>query len=330
MAKSFGELVNDAIAESKVSLDPLTPANFLTPPRTVMYNNFKRWVNMAYKELFMRRTEWSFRTQRANVPIWPRIHLAGLTYTPAVGDVLSGQSTGQQFTIEAVHGFEEPADDGTVEYTLSVTPLTNYKIENLLVREKFNRVTPTFASNVGYLKGVGFYDFRDTVVGLDDIDINTVRIHEVIAESLADGRTVTTNFSPVIPVLYDKMFDTYQGATWTGERPQYITINPQGFYELYPQPDRKMYISFDYNTAVNAMVDYDDVPGSIPEKYEDYLLWRAVQEYADFDSNGKLFMRANKHTNDYIYWLERDDLPPVRVETGLFYRGRSQGYFGNG
>jgi hypothetical protein len=326
MAKSFGELVNDAIAESKVSLDPLTPANFLVPPRTVMYTNFKRWINMAYKELFMKRKEWQPRTQRTVVSIWPRIHLAGLTYTPSIGDVLVGQSSGVILTVNGVHSFEDPTADA-VEYTLSVQPSTGFSVDDLILKEQFNITSPTVASNVGYLKGAGFYNFRELVLGLESIDVNTVRVHELAAEAAADGLSFPSNSHPVFPVMWDKWMDIYQGRLWSGDNPQYITINPQGFYELFPQPDTEALLSFDYTASVQPLVNYTDIPKDIKDEYMDYIMWRAVQEFADFDSNGKLFMRASKHTNEYLYWLDRDNLPPVRVETSRFYTGRSQGYF---
>src|SRR6476620_6324257 len=125
------ELVNNAVIESKVTLDVLTSANFATPPRTVMYNNFKRWVNMAYRELMMKRKEWYFRNERATVSVMPRLHLAGLNYIPSVNDVLEGVSSGVRFTVKAVHAHEDVEQDSTVEYTVSVSFADGSTPENL-------------------------------------------------------------------------------------------------------------------------------------------------------------------------------------------------------
>ena len=69
-------LVNTTLAEAKITLDPLTEANFADPPRTAMYNNVKRWVNEDLLALLTTRNEWFTRKERAVVEIYPRLQLA--------------------------------------------------------------------------------------------------------------------------------------------------------------------------------------------------------------------------------------------------------------
>src|SRR5688572_9729936 len=93
--KTFLELVNGAISEAKATLDPLTSANFADPPRTMLYNKFKEWVNRAYKELLLDRNEWFFQKERTVTSIGPRIHVVAknVSYVPLVGDTLRGQTS---------------------------------------------------------------------------------------------------------------------------------------------------------------------------------------------------------------------------------------------
>ena len=321
--QTFLDLVNNAIYESKATLDPLTSGNFASPPRTTLYSRFKNWVNMAYHELLMKRKEWHFRKERATVDIWPRIHVTGLdvSFTPAVGDVLVGQSSGVQLTVYGVHTFEDVELDTSNEYTLSVLPVAGYDLRNLILRENFSRTTPTPFANGCYLKGIGQYSFNDLVTNLESIDPNTVTVSKTPSEAASEGLTLFANVSPVTYVPWESWQEAITGtnvSSWLGDAPIYISRTPQGKWELFPQPETKMQLSFDFTTKLPSLSAYSDTPIIIPEQYHDYLMWRAVQEYADFDSQAKLFMRATKHVEEYLYWLNRDQMPDIKLDLGRF------------
>lgn len=324
MAKTFLELVNDAIYESKITLDPLDSTNFASPPRTTMYNRFKNWVNMAYKELLMKRNEWFFRVERATVDVWPRIHIAGLSvgFTPAVDDVLVGDSSGVQFTVKGVHSFEDIEGDTDTEYTLSVVANDGYDLRNLILKETFSRTSPTTDSAACNLKGLGQYSFTDLVTNLESIDMDTVRASKIPTDAATEGLTFATNDSKVTYVPWSEWHNcirSYNYTGWLAEMPVYISQTPQGKYELYPQPEGNVQLSFDFTTKISPMVNYDDTPEIVPEQFHEYITWRAVQEYADFDEKPKLFMRAAKHAEEYLSWLNRDEMQRVRIEPSRFY-----------
>lgn len=316
MSKTFLTLVNDAIDESKVSLDPLTSANFADPPRTVLYNKFKRWVNVAYRELYMARNEWFFRKERATLIVWPRLQLAGLTTIPAVDDVLVGDSSGVTFTIKGVHDIEDVEGDSDTERTVSVEFDEDSVPVNLILRETFTGSNGvTYAA--GYLKGIGRYDFKADIENLQEIDSNSIRVYDTPVNAV-DDPILPKEGAPVQLVPWALWQQEYAARPWSGYYPRMISETPLGTYYLYPKPSRAIVLTFDFTRKPVDMVNYDDTPVGLPEEYHDYLVWKAVEEYADYDQNTRLFARAQKHTRSYWNWMDRDQKQEVKFAESKF------------
>lgn len=323
MAMTFLELVNAVVDETKVTLDPLTSSNFADPPRTTMYNRFKRWINMGYKELFIDRPEWKFRIERGVFDIWPRVHIAGLIYAPVVGDVLVGQDSGVEITVYGVHVFEETIPGAGLEVTLDVLA-TNDDLHSLLIGEYFDLVaqgggTPLTLPylNAGYLIGAGTYNFNDINVLIDDIQAESVRVLKLPEEAALVGQGYGDTYK-VYPLEWSS-WEYYKEFPWSGERPQYMTQGPDGNYQFFPQPNSHQLVTFNYSRSIDTLVNWNDTPNGIPDKYQEYLVWRAVREYADFDKQQALYVRASKHENQYMAWMQRDQLPTVGFGPNLFY-----------
>lgn len=313
---TYLELVNRALVESKVTLDPLTSANFAAPPGSIMYDHFKRWCNDAYQELALSRNDWQFRKERATVTVHPRLHLAGIPGSPfafAPGDVLRGTASGVEFTVIAVHDFENiEAPALNDERTLSVEYADSTKAGDLIIGETFQRLTPSAVADVGELKGWGFYDFRDILPASLQIDPDSIVLRKTVLDVIDDG---DRNGYPVFFMPYDQFclkyphryVDYYYGAA------RAIAQTPQGSYELYPRLDKAYLLEFDYTRDFAPMAEYDDTPEILPPEYHQYLMWKTVMEYADFDGNAKVFARAKKHIDQYAYWYDRDNLPRPSV-----------------
>lgn len=318
-AKTYLEIVNEAITESRASLDQLTSANFASPPRTVLYNQFKRWANVAYRELMMKRPEWEYRSERAALEIWPRLHLSGLTYTPSVGDVLVGTSSGVIFTVQAVHTYEDVEGDADTEVTVSVEFSEDSDPSNIIIKEVIDQTEPVATSSVGYIKAIGRYNFLDEVDGMFELDIKDVHL----SYPAADADTYGNELHKLTPLSRDKWQPSYSEYPWTSgySHPHFITEMPDGNYDLFPKPLRNYILSFGFRRTWTEMSAYDDTPEALPEQYHDYLVWRVVQEYADFNQDSGLFMRAKKHVDEYLYWLERDRLPKPSLVGNLFRAG---------
>lgn len=312
MAQTYLDIVNSVVDETKVTLDHLTSANFANPPRTTMYDRFKNWVNMAYKELLLDHPEWMFRTERAVVTVWPRILVTGLNYVPSVGDVLIGQLSGVEVTVTGVHAFENVERDNIIEYTLSVIPTLENSLGDLLLNEAFDKEEPTVDTAVGYFKGVGGYNFTDIDPNIDDIQEISVRTSKIPEVAQEENLGYGSNSYPVQYVEWED-WEYYNRYPWSGSRPTYITRGPQGSYYLWPQPENEQLLTFVYARAIPKLVTWSDSPDGLPDKFQDYLVWRTVQEYADFDQQTKLFMRASKHVDRYLLWLARDEMQDIKM-----------------
>lgn len=311
-AKTFLDIVNEVVDETKVTLDHLTSSNFDNPPRTTMYNRFKSWVNMAYKELLLDHPEWMFRTERGVQTIWPRILVTGLNYVPSAGDVLIGQFSGVEVTVVAIHPFEFVERQGTIQYTLSVIPTEENSLGSFYLNEPLDKEYPVTDTAVGYFAGPGAYNFTDVDENVDDIQEFTVRTSRTPEDAYEENQTYGSNSYPVQYVEWED-WSYFNQYPWNGDRPQYITRGPEGNFHLWPHPAGEQLITFEYARTIPKLESWGDSPDGLPDKFQDYLVWRAVQEYADFDQQSKLYMRASKHVDRYLLWLARDEIKEIKV-----------------
>lgn len=312
--KTYLDLVNESIAESKVTLDPLTSTNFSTPPRTVLYNLFKTWVNRAYKNVLVDRNEWFFRQERAVVTVFPRLQLrktAVTVLTIDAGDIFVGDSSGVSFTIEAVHpDVEDVETDTTPEFTVSVRfSGTGDASNNLILNETVSRVSPSPEAAVATIKGRGRYNFKSLVPYVDDIDKSSFYIQRAVSytPNIAADELKDAPFLEFYPwerwKAHYESFNTHTGT------PRVVTRTGDGLYDFYPRPDGPFDVAFDYSQATKLMSSPSDIPDLIPEKFEDLIIWKAVAEYADYDERPRVFVRAKKNIDRFTYLLGRDALP---------------------
>lgn len=309
MALTFLEIVNTAIMEGKVTLDPLTSANFADPPRTRLYNDIKRWVNVAYKELLLRRNEAFSRSERAIVVVYPRLQLNDLAYIPSIGDVLEGATSGVRFSVLDVHTAEDVDNSATIERTVSVDFTSTTPPQYLILGERIDRISPSPAADVGEIKGAGYIDFKQEVPGLA----------YVVDDSLTIEATENaTMLTPVRMVNWDYMLPEQLAVPWTNASPSLMYKNRQGTYGLWPHINRPTRISFSYIRSIPQLSAWDDIPVELPADYHDLIVWKTVVELADFNNDTRLFARANKHVETYLSWQERDEMPKVFMDLYRF------------
>ena len=327
MSKTFLELVNRTIDECKISLDPLTSANFDDPPRSAMYARIKRWINDAYEELLTTRNEWFWRVERANVTLYPRIQLYDTLVPPMVGYVYRAFTSGVEFTVRAVHQFEDVDNDSVEEFTVSVEFSDNAQFTDMYLNERLDVITPAPTSNAALFKGQGYYDFTELVAGSESVSENTFRLYPPIPTDPAPfdefdsgGSTINKQGVPVYFLAWDDFWS--KNGNWPmlngSPTPYYMTRTFLGSYVFLPALSEKVTASFEYVRSIPTLTAYDDVPVSIPAKYHLYLMWRAARSFADFDGNGKLFSRFKKEEDKFMLWMERDESPKVTMGSNRF------------
>lgn len=325
--RTYLQLVNDAVIESKVTLDPLTVENFHTPPRTDVYNRFKKWINQAYEELFMHNKQWYFRVGRTSLQVWPRLHLQNLVVAPAVGDEFSCRTSGIEFRVMKVHTFEVIEGSGMQEATVSVeflnSPYRNPHYSRIVFGEVIDQTLPLPAVlNAGAIKGLGFYDFRSELPYLESIIMDTVKAHP-----LPEDTPYPYNYYPALQG--QALFPTRVGEelhprgmqVWANGLPNSISETRQGYFQILPHPTHSFLLEFDFTKKIIPMVQPQDIPTALPPEYHDYLMWKAVAEYADWDRNASVYSRAKKHLDNFDFYLFRDQTRIPAIGEGLFTGG---------
>ena len=322
--KTYMELVNEAIAEAKVTLDPLTSATFANPPRTTMYYHFKRWVNRAYKSILQKRNEWYFRQERAVTTIYPRLHLtitpdpAAVSPNPAVGHIMKGQKSGVTFKILAIHSTEDVEGDSTIEQTMSVEYTGGTSPNDLILNETLDRVSPFSFSNLGIVRGRGKYSFSELVPYVDEIDETSFMIQPAISATTSPSPT-SLHPAPVLTYypweIWKSHYEIFSAPAGT---PTYLTRTTDGLWDFYPRPDAPFDVSFAYAQDYISIAAYNDTPKLLHPKYDDLIMWMALAEYADFDERPKVYARAKKRIAEFEFLMNRDALPEVMVNLNRF------------
>lgn len=327
-AKTYMELVNRTIDECKITLDPLTSANFDDPPRTAMYNRIKRWVVDAYEELMTTRNEWFSRVERANIDLYPRIHLTDCIVSPLVGYTYRGSTSLVEFTVRAVWGHEDVEGDIITEYTVDVEFADDANYTDMFVTESLDIISPAPTAGAARVKGQGYYDFSAMVPSLEHITENSMRLYPAVPDEPTPFNQFDAGLgylpktgSPVYYIAWDDFWSKRNNIAhvYGSATPYYMTRTSLGSYVLLPALDRKVLASFEYTRVITPMVEWDDTPEALPEKYHLYLVWRAARSFADFDGNGRLFSRVKKEEDKYLMWMERDESPEVTMGSNRFY-----------
>jgi len=313
--KTYMELVNDAIDECKVSLDPLTSLNFASPPRTILYNLFKKWTNRAYRSILIDRNEWYFRKERTTVTIHPRLQLIlpgpGIV---SVGNVLEGTSSGVQFEVVAVHSTEDAELNLLTEYTVSVEYVGDpSEADNLILNEKFDRVSPSPTPELGSIKGRGRYSFHELVTGFDELDERSVYIQPTVATASSPSPGDLQAAPSLIALPVENWVGRFDAFNTPSGRPGYIVRTDDGLYDFYPRPNVPYDVSFSYTQDASSMTLYNDTPVLLDPMYDEKIMWGAIMSYADYDRNTQLYSRAKKEYDKWDYIMRRDSLPTITL-----------------
>lgn len=311
-------LVNTALDEAKVTLDPLTPATFDNPPRTEMYNRFKRWVNEAYIELLTTRNEWFSRNERAVVKVGPRVHLTNLLVPPAVGYVYRGRLSEIDFVVRAIHNQVETVEGSTNTYsTLTVETVDDEEsILSLVPNETLDIISPAPTVGAAVYKGVGMYDLAALADNAERIDHRTLVFMPTNEDYLNDNnwfeQAVTFVDWRDIGAIKASINQQVKGG------PNYVSQNPQGTYSFYPPLDRAKLVGFNYTRGFSRMEAHDDEPIGIPEKYRPWIMWRAVMAYGDFQQNTAIWSRGDRNAERIMNIMERDNSEEIRMGRNIW------------
>lgn len=306
--KTYLELINKAVKEAGVDLDPLSSSDFANPPNK-MHSRFKDWIYDAWKEIQMERNEWEFKTKRATINILPKILVQNgdRSVAPPVDSEFIGNDTGTTFTVKAVDLHSGAWASATAEATLDILSLDGeYKFN-----EYFDEVSPTPANlDVFRVKGWGRYNLDSLVSDLSEPDISTFYIQDS-GGSTYQTNNDSANLEKLIYVPWPSWSNYYEEALGGRGIPRYFTTTPDGLYDFWPRLDKEYTLHFTYLAQPSTLSAYTDTLSGIPEEYEDIVVWKAVIFYAEFDRAMDVLQRANKRYLFYKFRMERNEMPVV-------------------
>jgi hypothetical protein len=201
---------------------------------------------------------------------------------------------------------------------VDVTYASTSDQNDLLLNEKFSmkRGANPVVTDFGRIGGRGRYDFNSVFTRL--LMEGQLSIQPSVD---AAANPSPTDLQPVWPVNFmpwDQWAARFDSFASPAGRPIVITQAPDGTYEFYPRPDGPYDISIVRTKAATEMILFSDTPLLVPDKYQDYIMWRAVGEVADFNKDQALYSRAKKKWDRYFFWMMRDLMPKPKLDLTRF------------
>lgn len=303
---NFLTLVNSAIIESGVDLDELTSGNFATTTDPLA-TRFKRWTNQALKEIILERNEWEYQTKKAQLVIYPRLHVVdgSRATAPPADSTYEGDDSGTTFTVVSTTLLGGTWAGGDAEAYIDLLDLSGPFSFN----EFYDETSPTIANtNVFRAFWFGRYDLAEEVSDLQEANNSSFYIQG--ASGLADA-TLNTGDTDVQKLTYIpwELWNVGMESTQQFARPYSFTQDPTGKYDFYPRPSAPYILTFNYTAEPEQLSAYNDSVTSLPANYQDMIVWRTVMYYADYDSKPSMFARAERRYEFYKNRSERNLMP---------------------
>ena len=304
---TYLQLTNSAISESGVDLDALTSGNFAstTDPLAV---RFKGWVNQSLREIEMERNEWSYKNKKAQVVIYPRLHVidGDRATEPPADSTYEGVDSGSTFTVVDVTLLSGAWASGTAEAYIDLLDLSGPYSFN----ELYDETAPTAANaDVFRAKWFGRYPLDTIVSDLFEANNDTFTIQGASGLADTDLNTGDTDIQKLTFVPWN-LFNTGMERTQQFSRPYCFTQTPSGEYDFYPRPNQAYILTFDYSAEPQTLSAHGDSVTDMPALYQDMIVWRTVMYYADYDSKPAMFARAERRYEYYKNRAERNLMPP--------------------
>jgi len=303
---NYLELVNEAVKEAGVELDPLTAADFASPSGAKMYDRFKSWVALAWQDIQTDNKEWFFSNVAVVNNLRPRIRVKSALYPSGAG------FAGKQFyngnvLIEIVddgHFITGDNSLGTGELFLDINPTQDLSkvMSNMeFVEDTLDPNPASFRISVG----PGY-----AVTEIDD------RIDAIVKK---DVTLLISNTE--FPIKYVPWKNWHFDLKNEYGRPRQYTVSPEGFLHFYPNLKDNAVISAYANLLPQILTAYSDTPRGLAPKFHQAIYWKAVASYANYDKDNGLWQQANRNYMKMMTYMDRDLSTAPRFAESLYYGG---------
>lgn len=286
------DLVNKAVEEAGVELDPLTQASFASPPGAKMYSRFKTWVADSWKELQSFKGKEAFYGNAVVVTsLRPRVRVFNLEATTAVAGKQYYDADNQVIEVVA----EGPAVSGdkslgTYSGFLDLLPLEE-SYDTVSLGTTWTEDTVAVDKNVFTISGFPGY-------AISEIDSNIKGLSSKPLTLKIGNQEHLVTFIEWKHWMHE--FHAEYGV------PRLYTMSPDGYLYFYPHLAQNATV-MGYGTLKPQMLNaYSDTPTKLPDDYHMAIVWAAVMKYANYERDGRLWSTANKEYAEYFTAIKRD------------------------
>lgn len=99
----------------------------------------------------------------------------------------------------------------------------------------------------------------------------------------------------------------------TNNRPTEYSVTPTGLFALGAVPDAVYTVRGEYWRVPQVFSADADVPTGLPEEYKNLIVYRALQQFGEYDEAANAVNAAARNYADMLLRMQRDLLPEVRI-----------------
>ena len=108
-------------------------------------------------------------------------------------------------------------------------------------------------------------------------------------------------------------FDQLYRRQTTQGQPRACSIRPDGLLALSPIPDAVYTINYDYFKKPSLMAEVTDVPGALPERFHNAIVWLAMKYYGEYEQDGDVVTIANAGYRKEALLMANELLPNIQL-----------------
>lgn len=176
-----------------------------------------------------------------------------------------------------------------------------------------------------FLRVVGYGKYSLATFGTQGVisDLWQPRLDTFQIQSTGGDLSDTNDASvDLLPLHYVRWEDwdrfVTPGSSGRLGKPNWFTLDPEGYYQFYPRFDQRYLIKFYYQSDIQELTNDDDTVTNIPAELQDAIVWLAVMYYANLDKKPEIWQAANKRYKFYNELLERYYAPQPGFARGTW------------
>lgn len=318
---NYLQILNRTLEETGLDAAPLSQANFASPPDR-MYTRLKNWVAEANREMQKERPETQTLVKEGVAMVSPRFTF--YDYNDIVPTTLpqgAAESTETERVFSTAPAIFTTAEEGysdIVQVNSGAVSVDNPVNFALRLGEVINYPADDPAAIVRF-KRWGTYNLTDQNNAMDTLltDVGLVYLTEMsyVVDSTTNPGTRKICYVP----FTSSEFPEYGCWYATAGEPRIFTKMPDGRFAFYPHPAYPIRVRFTYSEKMNELVNYDDVPTWLDEKWHEGIAYLAASYFGDYE-NPKVAQRCFRRYYNTKIQMERELMPTPTFQPICMWR----------